>query len=95
VAFRLIETDEVRDTKKELAKSDPARLKKVHKALGLLETNPRHPGLNSKPYRSLSSKTRKVFESYVENRTPAAFRIFWHYGPGKGVITVLAIVPHP
>lgn len=30
-----------------------------------------------------------------ENQTPAAFRIFWHHGPGKDVITIIAITPHP
>ena len=37
----------------------------------------------------------EVFEAYVENKTPAAFRVFWYYGPGQGVITILAITPHP
>jgi len=37
----------------------------------------------------------KIFQSYLENRTPGAGRIFWAYGPDKGEITVLAIEPHP
>jgi hypothetical protein len=40
----------------------------------------------------------KVWDSYVENRTPGAWRIFWQYGPdeaGLRVITVLYIGPHP
>ena len=37
----------------------------------------------------------KVWQSYLENRTPAAGRIFWAYGPGKGEITILAVEPHP
>jgi hypothetical protein len=37
----------------------------------------------------------KVFQSYLENRTPAAGRIFWAHGPDKRDITVLAIEPHP
>lgn len=32
---------------------------------------------------------------YVENKAPAAFRIFWYYGPGRENITVVAVVPHP
>jgi hypothetical protein len=37
----------------------------------------------------------EVFEAYAENNTPGAYRIFWHYGPGKDVITIIAITPHP
>ncbi len=37
----------------------------------------------------------KVFESYAEQDTPAAYRIFWRYGPDKGQITILAITRHP
>jgi len=40
----------------------------------------------------------KVWDSYVENKTPGAWRIFWHYGPDEAdqkVITILAITPHP
>ena len=37
----------------------------------------------------------QVFESYAEQDTPAAYRVFWHYGPGKGRITVVAITSHP
>lgn len=72
------------------------RLEAVRKALGFLETNPRHPGLNTHKYDSLKGSTgEEVFEAYAENKTPAAWRIFWHYGPGKKTITILAITPHP
>jgi len=72
------------------------RLKAVRKALAFLETNPRHPGLNTHKYTSLSGPNGpEVFEAYAANKTPAAWRIFWHYGPGKSRITILAITPHP
>ena len=72
------------------------RARAVRKALGLLETNPRHPGLQTHEFTSLSgSKGEKVFEAYAEQATPAAYRIFWIYGPGKGEITIVAITPHP
>jgi hypothetical protein len=72
------------------------RLKSVRKALGYLQTNPRHPGLNTHKFSSLSGpKGEDVFEAYAENQTPGAYRIFWFYGPGKDVITVLAIMPRP
>jgi hypothetical protein len=72
------------------------RLKAVRKALAYLETNPRHPGLNTHKYESLAGENGEdIFEAYAESKTPAAFRIFWHYGPGKSVITIVAITPHP
>jgi len=37
----------------------------------------------------------KIFEAYVQNRTPEAYRVFWCYGPGKAQITVSAITEHP
>lgn len=72
------------------------RLKAVRKALGYLETNPRHPGLNTHKYSSLSGPNgEEIFEAYAENKTPAAYRIFWFYGPDKKQITIIAITPHP
>lgn len=72
------------------------RLKAVRKALAYLQTNPRHPGLHTHKYSSLSGpNSEEVFEAYAENKTPAAYRIFWYYGPDKKQITVIAITPHP
>jgi hypothetical protein len=71
-------------------------LKAVRKALGYLETNPRHPSLNTHKYNSINGPNgEEVFEAYAENKTPAAFRIFWFYGPNKKEITIVAITPHP
>ncbi|MEU3718566.1 hypothetical protein [Streptomyces californicus] len=80
-----------------------AKLKKVRRALGLLQTNPRYPGLNSHQYENFPKlPDEKVWDSYVENKTPAAWRIYWMYGPNEkdeygtevNVITVLVIGPH-
>ncbi len=72
------------------------RLKAVRKALGHLEINPRHPGLNTHKYNALSGPNgEEIFEAYAENKTPAAYRIFWFYGPEKKEITIIAITPHP
>lgn len=72
------------------------RLKAVMKALGYLQTNPRHPGLNTHKFTSRSGPNGEdMFEAYAENQTPGAYRIFWYYGPDKNVITVFAITPHP
>jgi hypothetical protein len=72
------------------------RFKAVRKALGYLETNPRHPGLNTHKYSALIGHNgEEIFEAYAENKTPAAYRIFWFYGPEKKEITIVAITPHP
>lgn len=72
------------------------RFKHVKKALKLLESNPRHPGLNTHKFSSLSREfNREIFEAYAENKTPGAYRIFWYYGDERGEIRVIAITPHP
>jgi hypothetical protein len=72
------------------------KLKAVRKALAFLENNPRHPSLNTHKYTSMTSETGEdVFEAYAENNTHGVYRIFWHYGPGKDAITIIAITPHP
>ena len=84
----------LRDLENDPSKS--GRLKAVRKALGYLENNPRHPSLNTHKYESLSKEfSHEIFEAYAENRTPQAYRIFWHYGPDKKEITIIAITPHP
>ena len=72
------------------------RYKAVVSALAKLQNNPRHPSLNTHAYESLRGRNgEKVFEAYAENNTPAAYRIFFHYGPGKNIITIYSIQPHP
>ena len=72
------------------------RLKSVKKALGYLEKNPGHPSLNTHKYSAISGPCgEEIFEAYAENNTPAAYRIFWYYGPNKKEITIIAITPHP
>jgi len=71
-------------------------LKAVRKTLGLMETDLRHPSLHTHEYSDLEGANgEKVFESYAQNKTPGAYRVFWHYGQQKNQITVVAIVPHP
>lgn len=68
----------------------------VCKTLGLMETNLRHPSLKTHEFTSLLGENReKVYEAYVQHKTPGAYRIFWHYGPAQGCLTIIAIVPHP
>ena len=96
--FELEWTDEARGAYQQLKNS--ASLKKryqaVKKTIGFLAENPRHNSLQTHEYMSLKGpKGEKVFEAYAEQHTPAAYRVFWYYGPSQGVITILAITPHP
>lgn len=61
-----------------------------------MNANLRHPSLNTHKFDAMESPFGgDVFESYAQNKTPGAYRIFWAYGPGRIEITVLAITPHP
>jgi hypothetical protein len=72
------------------------RYKAVKKALQFLSQNPRHPGLQTHEFTSLKGPGgRKIFEAYAEQATPAAYRIFWCYGPKEKQITIISISPHP
>ena len=94
--FKLKFTQEAKKSLKSLEKNDLKKYKKVLKTLGLMEVNLRHPSLNSHKYSSISEpNNEEVFEAYVENKTPAAFRVFWYYGPKRDEITILTITPHP
>lgn len=70
--------------------------KAVCKTLGFMETNLRHPSLNTHEYISFKGpRGEKIFEAYVQQRTPGAYRIFWYYGPKEKQITIVAIISHP
>jgi hypothetical protein len=72
--------------------------KQVAKAVQHLLADPRHPSLQTHEYHSLEhpyDPDGKVFEAYVQQHTPGAYRLFWCYGPEKGEITIIAITPHP
>lgn len=72
--------------------------KQVFKCVSLLAENPRHPGLSTHEFHSLDhpyEQDGKVFEAYIQNRSPGAWRLFWCYGPDKKQITILTITPHP
>jgi hypothetical protein len=88
--------------RQESSKSKAARqeglFKQVVKCVLLLQENPRHPDLKTHEYGSIENPydpETKVFEAYVQNRTPGAYRIFWCYGPQKSEITIIAITLHP
>lgn len=98
MTFRLIFNDDAKDQFQELerSKSKQAVFKAVCKTLALMETNLRHPSLKTHEYTTLEGpEGEKVFESYAQNKTPGAYRIFWYYGPKKSEITIVSIIPHP
>jgi hypothetical protein len=82
-----------------LLKNDASQNKRynaVKKTLNLLAANPRHNSLQTHEYVSLKGPSgEKVFVAYVEQKTPAAYRVFWFYGPSRNTITIVAITPHP
>ena len=77
-------------------------LKQV-RTFAFLEADLRHPSLRTHKFRSLDGPGGEdVFEAYVQNQTPAAYRIFFCYGPDRfegkrriSALTILAITPHP
>ena len=79
------------------AKKAEEKLRKfMGKAMRLIATDPRYPGLQTHEITALTRRYgMKVWQSYLENNTPKAGRIFWVYGPDKGDITIIGIEPHP
>jgi len=96
--FEILIADNARENLN-IIKTDKGLMKRhkaVAKAIRFLSENPRHPGLSTHEFTTLKGpKGEKVFEAYAEQKTPAAYRIFWYYGPGENQITIIAITPHP
>lgn len=75
---------------------DKKHFTKLVKALNFLSKNPKHNSLSTHEIKPLTLRYgRKVWQSYLENRTPSAGRLFWTYGPEKKQITIIGIEPHP
>jgi len=96
--FELKWADEARGTYN-LLKGDSSqkkRYKAVKKVIKFLAIDPHYKSLQTHEYVSLKGPNgEKVFEAYAEQRTPAAYRVFWYYGPSRGIITIFAITSHP
>jgi hypothetical protein len=79
-----------------LGGDDRELAKRLAKAVKHLALDPRHPGLQSHEIDKLTERYgQKVFQSYLENHTPSAGRLFWVYGPNRREITLVAVEPHP
>jgi hypothetical protein len=62
----------------------------------ILRTNPRHPGLQTHQYHSITGPGgEKIFETCAEQNTPTTYRIFFYYGKERGDIIVFAITEQP
>lgn len=98
MTFELIFTEKA-DSQLDFLETSPDKktvLKAVRKTLALMETDLRHPSLQTHEYSSIKGlQGEKVFKSYAQNQTPCAYRIFWHYSPIRNQITIVAITPHP
>ena len=96
--FEIFLTDEAKNQIERLKKDKglEKRYNAVKKAIRFLSENPRHKSLKTHEFTSLTGPNgEKIFEAYAEQSTPAAYRIFWYYGPGRNQMTILAITPHP
>jgi hypothetical protein len=71
------------------------RYKAVKKTIQLLASDPHHNSLQTHEFSSLKGPHgEKIFEAYAEQNTPAAYRVFWYYGPSRDQITIIAITRH-
>ena len=96
--FEIFLTDEAENQLERLKKDRglEKRYNAFKKAIQFLSENPRHKSLKTHEFTCLiGPKGEKIFEAYAEQSTPAAYRIFWYYGPLKNQITIVAITPHP
>ena len=96
--FELEWTEEAKETYRLIKEnaSPGKRYKAVKKTIRFLAVNPRHNSLQTHEYISLKGPNgEKVFVAYAEQKTPAAYRVFWYYGPSKDTITIFTITPHP
>jgi len=79
-----------------ISKADAVLYKKWGKALNLLSENPRHPGLQTHEIRELTDRYgERIWQSYLENKTSRAMRMYWVYGPDQQSITIVGLEPHP
>jgi hypothetical protein len=79
-----------------IGKKDAELYKKWGSAVKKLSMDPHYPSLNSHEIESLSRRYgMKVWESYLENNTSGARRMFWVYGPNQMEITIIGLDPHP
>ena len=80
----------------EIKKREPRQglLKQIKKTIKFLRENPRHPSLHTHKNQKLSNLHKlDIFQVYVQNYTPGAYRIFFTYS-AKDEITITSIESH-
>ena len=96
--FELYWTAEAKEQYK-LLKTNPSlskRYKAVKKTIEYLALNPRHNSLQTHEFTSLKGPNgEKIFEAYAQQKTAAAYRVFWYYDPSPNIITIVTITPNP
>ena len=79
-----------------IKKKEEQLYKKWGKALKLLSADPGYPSLQTHEIEPLSRRYgMKVWQSYLENKTSGAMRMYWVYGPNQKDITIIGLEPHP
>ncbi len=79
-----------------LNKTEKQLYKKWGNALKKLSEDPFYPSLQTHEITSLSKRYgMKVWQSYLENKTSGAMRMYWVYGPNQQEITIIGLEPHP
>ena len=79
-----------------ISKTDAQLYKKWGKVLSLLSENPKHPSLKTHEIAALTDRYgERVWQSYLENKTSRAMRMYWVYGPDQHSITIIGLEPHP
>ena len=77
-------------------KDEEKLYKKWGNALKKLSADPFYPSLQTHEISPLSKRYgMKVWQSYLENKTSDAMRMFWVYGPNQQEITIIGLEPHP
>ena len=79
-----------------ISKKELALYNKWGKAMRLLSQDPFYPSLHTHDIEPLTKRYGvKVWQSYLENNTSRAMRMYWVYGPDRQDITIIGLEPHP
>ena len=77
-----------------ITKKEERLYKKWGKTMKLLAADPMYPSLQTHEIEPLSRRYgMKVWQSYLENKTSSAMRMFWVYGPNQKEITIIGLSP--
>jgi hypothetical protein len=79
-----------------ISKKELSLYNKWGKAMRLLSQDPYYPSLHTHDIEPLTKRYGvKVWQSYLENNTSRAMRMYWVYGPDRQDITIIGLEPHP